>query len=236
MSTLCKSDIVYFQDVMNSKRLLTHGYLRKMEGKFQSFHAIPTALKHMILKYFLFNEFEFNRSSSHWAISDDNLQASLEQDKYGTIQFGQFLKATDKVIYSVTFKITGAGVHGHFGIGFITSKFKQWNPSGFNDEYGASWKACVTMYGNGYYRASNPFSELNSQFTNKTALRISPNDELNVEINTMTMKGKVSCLRNKEILKSVEINLPPEVAIIFTAGYFVSTIKAMKQTLSYTKK
>ena len=168
MANNCKSNIVYFQDVMNRKRLLAHGYLRNIERKFQSFHTIPAALKHMILKYFLFNEFEFNRSSKHWTISDDKATISSTLRQYCTIQFGQFFKATDKVIYSVTFKITEAGA-GYVGVGFITSKFNQWKPPRFNNEF-EPWEECITMYGNGCYHAAKPFTKLNTQLMNNTSL------------------------------------------------------------------
>ena len=243
MSDVYKSNAIYFQNVMSNKRLLTHGYLREIECKFQSLHSIPAALKHMILKYFLFNEFTFDDSNPHWIMNDDKLSARLKAE-HGTIKFGQFFKSTDNVIYTATLKMEEGRYGGSFGVGFITSKFNEWNPSRWNDNEEA-WKECVTMYNNGYYRASNPFTELNPGYGSYSG----PNwnywnvekDQIIIEINTLTMIGKVSKSRDKRVIQGVfQLNLPEDVGIILNGSTkWVTTMKGFKvinQTLSYFKK
>ena len=105
MATDANSKVTSFSNSNQRTVSLVYGYIRRKEEVLKLMHDIPDGIQQIILKYILFNEFRFDHDHQAicFDISENKLSVTIQKDKYGTIQFGQFLKSSDKLIYRVKF-------------------------------------------------------------------------------------------------------------------------------------
>ena len=226
--------------------LLIAGYIRAKEIQFALQHSIPTGIQQIILKYFLFNEFKFENACDCFAISDDKLTMKLKDRRYGTIQFGPFLKSSDKFIYKVKFELIEI-YKNHFGFGFITPEFDKWD---HGRSFNRCEKACVNVYCGTFYEASPEFQAINEQYINKKSITGGQmRDEINVEdrdhveivMNMFENKGIISFYCKDKLNDNIEdspsfsaeINLLDEVAIILDGGYYEQSVTVIDQRFEY---
>ena len=233
----------------NNKRnhLLVFGYIRNNAATLKLMYNIPDGIKQIILKYILFNDFKFDRPAECFDISDDELAVTLKDTKYGTIQFGQFLNSSDKLIYRVKFLMEKVS-QGNIGFGFITPEFDKWDHAGYFNNCEAN---CVTLYSNSFYEGSPDFIEINEQYPNQAFvaygediynyMQCESGDHVVIEMNMTKLNANIifytRVTKDDQVAfeknQSFTINLLNEVAIIVDAGVDVQTVRVIEQSFEY---
>lgn len=243
------TEIKRLGDTNQQISVLISGYIKDNETSLKL--DIPAEIAQIICQYFKLNEFTFDRPSPCFIIGDDKLSITTttaifkdtkEFEAYGTIQFGQFLKSTDKLIYTVTFLMKEI-MSGSIGIGFLRPSFNQWIHQHFNK----CEKYSTYIYCNSYYRASPVFDELNKQYENANSLTnwnsgsfCDSGGKVMVEMNMITMKAKMTFVQNEEKkcrdnkkTHVYEINLPDDVAIMIDVGSQGQFVQVLEQQFVY---
>ena len=121
-------DVTYYKDTVQREKLLICGHSRSIEHKLRNSSVIPMAINKMILHFYLFIQFKFDRESPCFDVNEDKLSVTLKKHEYGAIQFGEFFTPSDKVKYSVTFLMADVNSE-NVTFGFITPAFNQWDNS-----------------------------------------------------------------------------------------------------------
>ena len=131
---------------------------------------------------------------------------------------------------------------GCIGVGFILPAYDQWVHQSYFNNCSAN---ATYIYTNSYYRASQAFADINTQYRHATTLQergqnwCQSRDKLIVEMNMFTMKGKVICMKYtkdneyKQHPFVFEINLPDNVAIMVDTGPARQTVKVIDQEFKY---
>ena len=170
-------------------------------------------------------------------VNDNKLSATLIAGHYGTIRFGDFLQSADQCIYRVTFSMPQFQA-AFVGVGFVTRDYVEWTHSNFN----LCESDCAYVYGNGFYRLSKEFQELNKQWGSTVSCPPFADSEVAdgafyVEVNTFTMTAYISCIdrsaAEQSILFTFKLYLPEEVAIVIDAGDEAQPIVVKEQSFAY---
>eukprot|EP01084_Bolivina_argentea_P209465 356793_1 len=217
--------------------LTVFGYVRINEKK-----HIPTHLMDLILSYC--DTFMKFMENDNCVFNTTKWKATLQKDRFGTIQFGYFFSHKDEIICTISFKMESCAPQ-HCGIGFITSNFNSWNHGNYFDLNNNNHS--MYLYGNGFYKTSKAFDK-DLKATNSFIKYqwFDNNDEISIKIDTIS---KDVIIWNTEIdieqLHVDEMNyifftkLPTSqdvnVAIMFDMGCVPQTVSVIDQQFQFCK-
>eukprot|EP01084_Bolivina_argentea_P027984 52040_1 len=201
------------------KELLVTGYIHGCAKKLAI--QIPIDII-AIINMFYPAKFKFQSTHGNFQISEDRLSAS-SKSLYGTVLFGDFLKQTDKIIYTVQFKMVTAQ-RCFCGFGFATDKFTAFKGSDYN--YDKENHSRIIWYKGGQQNncwsqewKSNYFKQHPSFDVNLSTEDWSVGDTVCIEVNMITKTGKIW---NKQypnnITALVDINVESDIAIAVSMG------------------
>jgi len=217
---------------------LVRGYIHESEIAL-SIPSIPADVLSVVLRCCAYYQFTFDaeHSAECFIVTSNRLGATLRDGAFGTIRFGEFLQSADQCIYRVTFSMPRFQA-AFVGVGFVTRGFEQWSHSNFN----LCESHCAYVYGNGFYRLSKEFQELNKQWGSTVSCPPFADSEIArgafyVEVNCFTATAYISCIdrsaEDQSILFTFKLHLPEEVAIVIDAGDEAQPIVVTEQTFVY---
>lgn len=215
--------------------LLIHGYIHERESEL-SVAPMPSDVVMVVLRFMAYHQFTFtDELSTAFLVSPNKMDVTLLPGTFGTIRFGEFLQSIDQCIYRVTFSMPRFQA-AFVGVGFVSREYGEWTHSNFNLCEAHS----AYVYGNGFYRLSPEFQELNKQWGSTVSCPPFADSDVadgafHVEVNTFTMTAYISCLDAAEqcILFTFKLHLPEEVAIVIDAGDESQPIKVARQSFVY---
>merc|ERR1711933_671021 len=137
----------------------------------------------------------------------------------GCCLYGDYISIDDKIISSVTMKLSPNICSSGFGLGFATEDFVDF------DGWNTGQNSSLMIYGNGEFYTSEEFMDDNQKYNNKNGTKLfqrdfmKKNDVMIIEINCKAKKLKIiNMTQNRE----VELNMNEQlksVAIILWMGW-----------------
>lgn len=215
------------------REMLVFGYMKKMEKTMDLFYEIPEGIYDLILLFYP-RMFRFeNINIAGVDISKNGLVVTKKEGIIVNLKFGEFLYASDAVIYEVVFDLKNVNKNT-LSFGFMTPEFEL--PSDVMMRWNYGQNHSLTVNGNGYVCTSNEF---------KTTARhksyigdCHPDspfwtdmDKLHVEID---MIKRIGSMWNGTNMYIFEVGLPESVAILMDWGGSEQTVSVISQQFRYS--
>eukprot|EP01084_Bolivina_argentea_P209004 356121_1 len=188
--------------------LCVYGYLRDFDSTNILSQPLPMELANVILIYYPRNRFKFinKANNKHISITNEGYTAiygdvsssdppwdwtgdTPTYKRWVTLQIGDFLSNKEKIIHTITFKLTthdrNSDIVGYNSIGFISKEFKLFESTSWNPGKNGS----VSLSSNGYFVTSECFDKKYVNHGMIVKAIYAENDEVMIKIDTNKMKA-----------------------------------------------
>lgn len=209
---------------MTTSPLLVHGYIREQTSSLLA--IIPKPIYTIVLRYSRSMIFHFDGENEEiFEISNDGQTVDIKlSNTHGTIRFGSFFSAKEKIKYRVHIKLE-ANCRTHCcGFGFLTPEFTDYACKGFNQGKNHS-----TMVGiSGLFKHSQEFTYDDSKDFKHLEVAghlinwCKENETVAIEVDMHLKIGKMwsisqhfSCENSEKVF---EVGLPDTVAMFVYGG------------------
>ena len=215
------------------REMLVFGYMKEIQQTMVLSYKIPKGIRDLVLLFFP-RMFRFeNIDIKGVKVSKNGLIITKQKDMIVNIQFGEFLHASDAVIYDVTFTLEHT-YRDALSFGFMTPEFKL--PSDIVQDWNFGQNHSLTVNGNGYICTSEEFKtkiEYNRYIDgcHPDDPFWTATDKLYIKIDMIKQIGKM--WSDHEPLNILEIGLPESVAILLDWGGSEQTLSVEYQEFRY---
>ena len=215
------------------REMLVFGYMKTKEKTMDLSYKIPKGIYDLILLFYP-RMFRFeNINIAGIKVSKNGLVITKKDGIIVNLKFGEFLYASDAVIYEVVFDLKDVDKNT-LSFGFMTPEFELPSDAIIHWNYGQNHS--LTVNGNGYVCISNEFKTKEGHKSyidgcHPDAPFWTKLNKLHVEIDMIKRIGRMWTETKKNIF---EVGLPESVAILLDWGDSEQTVSVISQVFKYS--